>query len=282
VNIGQEGQLYFGAGVATYVATHSGLEGPFGLFVILLGGIAGGALWAGIASVLRYSRRIPEVLSTLLLVFVAAQVVGYGLKTTTLLLDPTPDTANRNLISDQLNDLTRLPRLSLFGNDFPISAFVALLLAVLVGLSLNWTLAGYRLRMLGQGARAAHRAGVSEAKYGGLALAISGACCGLAGDVMFPGGEFGNYRLTPGFSVNIGWEGLLVALVARAHPLIAVPAAFIFAALRTGSGFLAATGVDREITGVVQALLVLALLVPPAILFVRNRRRALAAARDRT
>jgi len=69
--------------------------------------------------------------------------------------------------------------------------------------------------------------------------------------------------------------------VARNHPLVSIPVAFVCAGLRTGSGFLAATGVDRDITKVVQALLVLALLVPPAVLFVRNRRRALAAAAER-
>lgn len=281
VNIGQEGQLFVGAALATYVATHIGMSGPFVLFLMMLAGVVGGAIWAGIASVLRYQRRIPEVLTTLLLVFVAAQAVGYGLKNTDLLLDPTPDTGNRNLISDQLDAATRLPRVNWFGNEFPVSAFVALVLALLVALVLAWTVVGFRLQMLGQGPRTAHRAGVSESRYGGLALVISGAFCGLAGAFMFAGGDFGNYRLTPGFPVNIGWEGLLVALVARSHPIVAIPAAFVFAALRTGSGFLAATGVDRDITRVVQALLVLALLVPPAVLFVRDRRRALAAARDR-
>ena len=281
VNIGQEGQLFVGAALATYVATHIGISGPFVLLLMMLAGVVGGAIWAGIASVLRYRRRIPEVLTTLLLVFVAAQAVGYGLKNTDLLLDPTPDTGNRNLISDQLDTATRLPRVSWFGNEFPVSAFVALVLALLVALVLAWTVVGFRLQMLGHGPRTAHRAGVSEARYGGLALVVSGAFCGLAGAFMFAGGDFGNYRLTPGFPVNIGWEGLLVALVARSHPIVAIPAAFVFAALRTGSGFLAATGVDRDITRVVQALLVLALLVPPAVLFVRDRRRALAAARDR-
>ena len=281
VNIGQEGQLFVGAALAAYVATHIGASGPFVLILIMVAGVVGGGIWAGIASALRYGRRIPEVLSTLLLVFVAAQAVGYGLKNTNLLLDPTPDTGNRNLISDQLDTSTRIPRITVTGNEFPISAFVALVLAALVALVLAWTVVGFRLQMLGQGPRTAHRAGVSESRYGGLALVVSGAFCGLAGAFMFAGGDFGNYRLTPGFAVNIGWEGLLVALVARSHPIVAIPAAFVFAALRTGSGFLAATGVDRDITKVVQALLVLALLVPPAILFVRDRRRALAAARDR-
>ena len=281
VNIGQEGQLFVGAALATYTFTHIGVSGPFVLILIMLAGVAGGALWAGIASVLRYRRRMPEVLTTLLLVFVAAQLVGYGLKNSNLLLDPTPDQANRLLVSERLDPSTRLPRLSWFGNEFPVSAFVALALAVVVALVLSRTVVGFRLQMLGRGPRTAHRAGVSESRYGGMALVVSGAFCGLAGAFMLVGGDFGNYRLTPGFAVNIGWEGLLVALVARSHPIVAIPAAFVFAALRTGSGFLAATGVDRDITKVVQALLVLALLVPPAILFVRDRRRALAAARDR-
>lgn len=281
VNLGQEGQLFLGAAFGTYVFTHIGVQGPGVLILLILAGMVGGAIWAGIAAVLRYKRRMPEVLTTLLLVFVAYQAVGYGLKNTNLLLDPTPDQANRNLISDRLHSSTRIPRLEVFGNEFPVTAFVALLLAVVVALVLRWTVVGFRLQLLGRGPRTAHRAGVSEARYGGVALMVSGAFCGLAGAFMLAGGDFGNYRLTPGYPVNIGWEGLLVSLVARDHPLVVVPVAFIFAALRTGSGFLAATGVDRDITKVVQALLVLALLVPPAVLFVRDRRRALAAAAER-
>ena len=98
---------------------------------------------------------------------------------------------------------------------------------------------------------------------------------------MLAGGDFGNYQLVPGFSVNIGWTGLLVALVARERAIPAIGVAFVFASLRTGSGFLAATGVERRITDVVQALLVLALLIPPAVIYLRSRRRALAASKDR-
>ena len=100
--------------------------------------------------------------------------------------------------------------------------------------------------------------------------------------MMLAGGDFGNYTLVPGFPATIGWTGLLVALVSRQRASVAILIAFLFAALRTGSGFLAATGVERRITDVVQGLLVLALLVPPALLFLRQRRRAMNAGRDRT
>ena len=68
-------------------------------------------------------------------------------------------------------------------------------------------------------------------------------------------------RFTSGMSSNLGWQGLLVALLARQRALLAIPMAFVFAILRTGSQFLSATGVDRRIADVVQAMLVLALLV---------------------
>jgi simple sugar transport system permease protein len=81
--------------------------------------------------------------------------------------------------------------------------------------------------------------------------------------------------------VNIGWVGLLVALVANNRAMAVIPMAFVFASLRTGSGFLASTGIERRVTDVVQGLIVLALLLPPAIMFIRERRRALASARSR-
>ncbi len=281
VNIGQEGQLFVGAAVAAYVGVELAGPGPVALIALLVAGAAGGALWAGVAALLRTWRGVPEVLTTLLLVTVAFQLVGYGLKSQSLLLAPAEGRANRQQVSEQLDASRRLPRFEMAGNEIPLSIVVAVGLAVLVGVGLARTVWGFRLRMLGRNPRAARRAGVSEAVYGSMALVASGAAAGLAGAVMLAGGDFGNYTLVPGFPVSIGWTGLLVALVARDRASAAVIVAVVFAALRTGSGFLAATGVERRITDVVQGLLVLALLVPPAVLYLRQRRRALAATRER-
>ena len=90
-----------------------------------------------------------------------------------------------------------------------------------------------------------------------------------------------NAANTTGFAINIGWTGLLVALVAREKALVAIPVAFVFAGLRTGSSFVGSTGVEGRITDVIQGFLVLALLVPPAVMFLRDRRRARAAATER-
>ncbi len=281
VNIGQEGQLLIGAAFATYVGTRLGGPGPVVVVALCLAGIVGGALWAGLAGALRYWRGVPEVLTTLLLVTVAAQAVGYGLKNEWLLLAPAEGRANRNQVSAQLADDTRIPRVTWFGNEFPVTVFLAIALAALTAFVLVRTVPGFRLRMLGQNPRTAQRAGVGATHYGMASMLISGGFAGLAGATMLAGGDFGNYQLVPGFSTNIGWTGLLVALVAREKAVAAIAVALVFAALRIGSGFLAATGVERKITDVVQALLVLALLIPPAVLYIRERQRAVNASKER-
>jgi ABC-type uncharacterized transport system permease subunit len=283
VNIGQEGQLVVGAAFATYFGFLIGGPAPFNLVIIVLFGAVGGALWAGIAALLKFWRNVPEVLSTLLLVAVGGQVVAYGLSQSWLLLAPLADRGNRNQVSMQLPTDNRLPSLELFGNKIPLAVFIAIVSAVVVSAVLARTVWGFRLRMLGRNPRAAQRSGVSRTGYGASALMIGGAFAGLAGAVMFAGGgfAFGNFQLVPGFATNIGWTGLLVALVAREKALVAIPVAFVFAGLRTGSSFVGATGVEGRITDVIQGFLVLALLVPPAVMFLRDRRRARAAATER-
>lgn len=279
VNIGQEGQLFIGAAFAVYFGFRIGGPGPVNLVVLLVFGAIGGAVWASIAGVLRFWRGVPEVLSTLLLVTVAAQAVAYGLKNQWLLLADEASRGNRNQVSEQLAPDNRLPNLGVFGNEIPFAVFMAVVSALFLWFVLARTIPGFRLRMLGLNPRAAQRAGVSQRAYGVAALALSGAFAGLAGAAMLAGGgfQFGNYRLVPGFSANIGWTGLLVALVAREKALAAIPVAFVFGALRTGSGFVNSTGVEGLITDVIQGFLVLALLVPPAVMFIRDRRRARAA-----
>lgn len=284
VNIGQEGQLLIGVAFAVYFGFRIGGPGPINVVILLIFGAIGGAVWAGVAGVLRFRRGVPEVLSTLLLVTVATQVVAYGLKNQWLLLAPEANRGNRNQVSEQLATDNRLPRLHIFGNEIPLGVFIAVGAAVLLGFALSRTIWGFRLRMLGRNPRAAQRAGVSQSGFGLGAMLLSGAFAGLAGAVMLAGGgfQFGNYRLVPGFSASIGWTGLLVALVAREKPAAAIVVALIFGGLRTGSGFVSSTGVEARITDVIQGLLVLALLVPPAVMFVRDRRRARAATMART
>ena len=276
-NIGQEGQLLIGAVAMALVGTKFAGPGP----LLLVGGLvlaaAAGGAYAGIAALMRFRRGVPEVISTLLLVFVAFQIVGLAITTDWFLRDLDPNRPSQAVTSASLPASVRLPVLTVSGNEFHVGFLIALAGAGAVAFLLVRTVPGFKLRLLGASPNVAQQAGVAVARAGSAALFASGALAGFAGAVMMAGGA-SSARLTAGFSNEIGWQGLLVALVARSNPLLCIPVAIVFAALRTGAGFLAATGVDRKVVDVVQALLVLALLTPPAVQFLRQRRRAVGAA----
>ncbi|GIU86064.1 MAG: hypothetical protein KatS3mg009_0579 [Acidimicrobiia bacterium] len=276
INIGPEGQLLIGATTATAVALHA--EGPAWLVIglTLVAGAAGGALWAGIAALLRFTRGVDVVISTLLLNFIAAEVVSYAVGRPWLLQETTSN-LQKLPQSDRIPEELQLPRLGSFpGFNVSSAVFIAAALVVVVAFMMARSRWGFRLKMLGYNPTAARKAGVSVALMGGGALLLSGAFAGLSGGVMLTGTVF---RLQPGFSQGIGFNGLLAALIARRNPIAVVPVAFFFGALRAGGGFLASTGVPRFLVDIVQALLVLAALFPPLFLDLARRRRELRNAR---
>lgn len=268
-NIGQEGQVLFGAAGVAFIATRMEAPGPVLIVVSLAGGIALAGVWALLAALMKFARGVPEVISTLLLYFIAVQITNFCLTKRWLLQSLSTDSRVNN--GQPLKHGSRMPGIELFGNTISWAAVIAVVVTVIVGIILARTTTGFRLRMLGLNQRTARRAGVSAAKIGGGALVMSGALAGLAGGLWQTSGIPGD-RFTSGVSSNLGWQGLLVALLARQRAALAIPMAFVFAALRTGSQFLSATGVDRRIADVVQAMLVLALLVAPAIEMMRQRR----------
>lgn len=269
-NLGQEGQVMIGAVVFTAVAIY--VPGPSFLILILslIGGVVGGALWAGIGALLYFWRNIPVVISTLLLVYIAGQVVPFVVTEPWLLaasdagavVTPQSDTIPAGV---WISDIGRYP-----GLKFSSAALIALILAIAVAVILRHTTWGFRIRMLGLNRRAAQRVGVSTRVYGTLALLLSGGFAGLAGSMLVGSGL---HQLDPSVSQNNGWNGLLVALIARENPLVAVPAALFFGLLEAGGGFLASTGVPRYLVDVVTSMFVLAVVFPSAWQIYRRARR---------
>jgi general nucleoside transport system permease protein len=267
-NIGQEGQLAIGAMVAALVALKIDGPGPLMLVLALLAGAAGGAVWAGISALLRYWRGVEVVISSLLLVFVAFQLLSYSLSTTALLHENAEGASLTE--SDPLPAGVRLPRLGTYPNaNMSTAVILALVLAAVIGIAMSRTTWGFRLKMLGLNPVAARRVGVRAAVLGSAALLVSGACAGLAGSVVLTSQA---YRITPTISNNIGWNGLLVALVARNNAWVAIGVAILFGGLHAGGGFLASTGVPSDLVDIVEALVVLAAVFPPALLELRRRR----------
>lgn len=279
VNIGQEGQVLMGAAFAAYLAVRLPGPGPIVITAALVVAAVGGGLWAGIAAALRLWRKVPEVLTTLLLTFVALGLITYGLRQRWLIGDRISARQGRVNTGEQIPSNVRLPDLRIFGNAIDSGSLIALAVALALAWMIARTHLGARIDLVGFNRRAAQRFGIAESRLSAWLLIGSGAVAGVGGAVLLMGGASGD-RMTMGFSGNFGWEGLLVALLARNRILLAIPMAFVFAALRTGSSFLAATGVDRKMTDVVQSLLVLALLLPPALMFVWDRHRAMSIARE--
>jgi simple sugar transport system permease protein len=279
-NIGQEGQVLVGAMGSAFVLTLVHPGGMLPMFAGLLLGAATGGAWAGIAGVLHVTRRIPVVLTTLLLVYLAPQLAAFALSRSELLRSTEPGAQDRLLQSSPVVPGSRLGIIEVFGNRFPASVPVA----VVVAAGLAWMLArttwGFRLSMLGLNPRVAQRAGASQARDGMAAILVSGSTAGLAGAMMLAGGE-SQHQFSAGFASGAGWDGLLVALVARNNPLVAIPVALVFAGLRSGSTFLSVAGIEAVLVDVVRALLVVALFIPPAIGAVLHRRRAAAAITER-
>lgn len=273
-NIGQEGQLLVGAMAGCFVALH--LQGPGWLVmaVALVAAAVGGGAWSGISAVMYYTRGTNVVVSTLLLSFIGLQLVQFAVLRPWILQERGTGDGVARAQSDALPGYLRLPSIGHYpdlavGTGFIVAATATVVLSVLLARG-RW---GFRLDVLGLNPTAARHAGIRASRLGGSALVLSGAFAGLAGGVVLMGTVF---RLQPGMADNFGWDGLLVALIARGRPVLALPVALLFGALRSGSSFLAATGVPNYLVGVVQALLVLAFVVPPVLAASWSRR-----ARDR-
>ena len=279
-NIGLEGQFMVGAlgGVAVALGIHA--SAALVLPLIFLGAAVIGGLWAGIAALLRYASGVNEVLTTLLLNFVAIELATFVLNKSYLLQAPrVPGVSGSNLQpqTSVIPDSAHLPILrSSGGNQLQFGIVIALLLAGVVVLLVRKTTWGFKLRAVGSNPQAANRFGIRPPFVGGIALFISGAFAGLASAAFLTGGA---YRVTSGFSSDYGWEGLLVALVAGFDPLAAIPVALLYGAIRAGGGFLSVAGVSTSLTGVIQALIVIAVTLPA--LYMRRRRRRRQGVRER-
>jgi simple sugar transport system permease protein len=273
-NIGQEGQVLIGALAGAWFGLRLAIAGPLLLVVVLLAAAAGGGAWAGLSALMYRWRGVNIVVSTLLMTFIAAQLINLAVVEPWFLQQ---SRGTKLIVAPQSN---QLPKNALLGSigQYPnaqinYGLILALALTVLVAIAVARTRWGFRLKLVGMSPGAARHAGVRIARVSGLALVISGAFSGLAGAVLLLS-PVGTTRLQPGMSSNIGWDGLLVALVARNRPALCLPVAFLFGILRAGGNFLSATGVPFYLVDVVKSLLVLALVVPPVAADIIERYRS--------
>lgn len=213
-NIGAEGQFIAGALAALLAA-------PFGSIAAIVAAAIAGAAWASLATLLRLWRNAPEVLTTILLNFVAIHLLGWSVN------GPLREASGRYPQTDRVT--AELPRLG----DVHAGLWIALVLAVAMWWLLYRTAEGLRLRATGLSPSAARFAGINTAAQLARAMAISGALAGMAGGIELLGVT---HRLFERFAVGYGYSGIAVALLAQLHPLAAIASALFFGALATGAG----------------------------------------------
>jgi general nucleoside transport system permease protein len=227
LNVGGEGQIVIGAVAAAGVGlvTDQRLPGGLVLVLMIIGAIAAGAAWAGLAAGLRLTVKVNEAISTLLLNFVAIDIM-LG-----LIYDPWKDAAGFGQPSSRpLEDTARLP-LFVAGGTLNAGIVLALLALAVIWWTLKYTAWGFRLRVVGGNPEAARRAGMKVGPLLLSAMLVGGGLAGLAGLVHFAGTEF---QLRPGMSTNFGYVGFLASWLAMHRPLRVGLAALLLAAIAMG------------------------------------------------
>lgn len=252
-NIGAEGQYVLGAIFAGGVAMMADKGSSAWIVVpILLAGVLGGMLWASITAVLRDRFNANEILVSLMLVYVAVQVLSY------LVGGPWKDPKGFNFPQTQTFEaVTRIPRL-FQGSRVNIGVILAALGVAGLWVFLFRTRAGFAMQVGGLAPAAARYAGFSSRKALWTALMISGSAAGLAGalEVAGPIGQ-----LTPYVPAGYGFAAIIVAYVGRLHPVGMVFSAILMSMFYIG-GELAQSrlGLTKSLTGVFQGLLLFSLL----------------------
>lgn len=248
VNIGLEGQIIAGGIAATIAGTALGeMPGVIHLPITVAAGVLAGSCWAGLAAFLWARRGVSEMISTLLLNFVAIQLLAWAVA------GPLQEPTRTLLQSEPIDESARWP--ALLANT-PLSWDIALALLLMVAVFLlPRTRFGFNLRLVGSNARAASYAGVTSQRTGAVALIISGGLAGLAGSSLLLGGDISN--LFGGFSANYGFVGIVVALLARNQPLAALPAAILIAfLLQGGVSMQGAVGISSSLVLITQGLVI--------------------------
>lgn len=257
-NVGGEGQIAVGGVAATTVALYGGASGlPLGLEMLLplLAGTASGAAWGGIAGVLKARFGTNEVISTLLLGFIALLVVYGSVQSTDLLRQPKTDSATLPE-SLPVPDASKLPTLTEDpSSPLHYGLLICLVAAFATAIVLKRSTFGVRLRAVGLNELAARRAGMSCGALLIAALSIAGALGGLAGAIMIQGEQ---YSLKAGFSSGYGFDGLVVGLLSRGSAAGVLAGALFFGFLRSGGiSMEIMAGVPAALTLVIQGLIVI-------------------------
>ena len=250
-NIGVSGQMLTAGFFATVLVGYSQLSAPIAKPLVLIAGIVAGACVGGLIGFLKYRFNINEVVSTIMLNYIAQYVFSFFI--TTYFINP----VSRQ--SDAVSDASRLTLMdTLVGDlkmDIPLGIVLAIVTAFLMKFLIDKTKTGYELKAVGASPTAAKYAGIDVGKNIVLAMVISGALAGLAG-VTYYLGYFGSIQ--PKVLVNTGFDAIAVSLLGNNNPIGILFSSFLITVISKGSTYMSsAAGIQAEIASVITGILLL-------------------------
>ncbi len=253
-NIGAQGQLIIAGICAGYVGFHYDMPAGVHLVAALIAGLLGGAVWGGIVGVLKARTGAHEVITTIMLNYVAASLLTW-----LLTKESFQQAGSNNPRSDNVADSASFPDI--------LGVHTGILLAVLAAGAVWWLLdrstIGFELRAVGANPDASRTAGMSVPNVYTIAMVIAGALAGLAGAQLIQGNQD---SLTANYGGTIGFDAITVALLGRATPFGTVLAGLLFGALSIGgTSMQASAGTPLALTQVLQALIVLFVAAPALV-----------------
>ncbi|MFH0242662.1 ABC transporter permease [Streptomyces sp. HK10] len=253
-NIGVDGQYRLAAMAAALVGASVTLPGPLHIALILVVAMLVGGFWAGIAGILKTTRGVSEVVSTIMLNSIATSIIAY-----LVLPAQFGEQRGNNLTTGQIPESGWFPGIDLgaAGEIYGFTA-VAALCGLLYWLVLNRTRFGFDLRATGASPSAASASGVDARRMVLTSMLISGAVAGLAGMPVLLG-DAHTYSLD--FPAGVGFTGITIALLGRNHPLGIAFGALLIAFLDKASPTLDYNGYEKEIATIMQGLIVMAVVI---------------------
>ncbi len=261
-NIGGEGQILIGGMLAVFIGfSFNGIPFPVHLLLAIGGGIVGGMIWGFIPGFLKAKTGAHEVITTIMLNYIAYRLIDYALKTTVFQREGRNDPVSKNV-----EPSAQLPGL-LEWLDPALRVHAGLIVALFAAGVVYWllfrTTLGFEFRAVGASPSAARYAGVSVGKVYILAMMFAGGLAGLAGTGQILGVLD---RATPGFSAGLGFDGIAVALLGRSNPWGVVAAALLFGGLRAGGQQMqVSANVGIDLIAVIQALIIIFVAAPALI-----------------
>ncbi|MDR4888211.1 ABC transporter permease [Fredinandcohnia sp. QZ13] len=250
-NIGVSGQMLVSGFLATIIVGYSGLDAIIAKPLVLVIGIVAGGLMGGLVGWLKYRFNINEVVTTIMLNYIAQYVISFFIQ----MYYVDPISRQSKYISDEARLTLVNVDIANLKMDIPLGFLLAIIIAIFIKFFLDKTVVGFEIKAVGSNRNAAKYAGINVGRNTVLAMMISGGLAGLAG-VTYYLGYFASIQ--PKVLSSIGFDSIAVSLLGNSHPIGIIFSSFLVSIIDQGSTYMSSqAGIRQEISSVIIGLILL-------------------------